>query len=61
MDYSRPHVPKHEDRIDVDDLTTFFVTYMKNEIPEGIKRRCPVLWGRLVVGIKSGVRGSRHG
>ena len=61
MDYSRPHVPKHEDQIDVDDLTTFFVTYMKNEILEGIKRRYPVLWGRLVVGIMSGLRGSRHG
>ena len=31
MDYSRPYVPRHEDQIDVDDLTTFFVTYMKND------------------------------
>ena len=31
MDYSRPHIPKHEDQIDVDDLTTFFVIYMKND------------------------------
>ena len=31
MDYSRPYIPKHGDKIDVDDLTTFFVTYMKND------------------------------
>ena len=31
MDYSRPFIPKHEDKIDVDDLTTFLVTYMKND------------------------------
>ena len=31
MDYSRPFIPKHEDKIGVDDLTTFFVTYMKND------------------------------
>ena len=30
MDYSRPYKPRHGDKIDVDDLTTFFVTYMKN-------------------------------
>ena len=31
MDYSRPLIPKHGDQIAVDDLTTFFVTYMKND------------------------------
>ena len=31
MDYSRPYVPKLWGQIDVDDLTTFFVTYMKND------------------------------
>ena len=32
MDYSRPYIPEHGDEIDADDLTTFFVTYMKNYI-----------------------------
>ena len=31
MKYSGPYLPKLGDQIDVDDLTTFFVTYMKND------------------------------
>ena len=31
MDYSRPPIIKHGRNIGIDDLTTFFVTYMKND------------------------------
>ena len=39
IDYSRPYVPKHEDQIDVDDLTTFLLVvrsmdYSRPHVPE---------------------------
>ena len=37
-DYSRRYIPKHEDQIDVDDLTIFFVIYMKNDTLASIGR-----------------------
>ena len=59
--YSRPYSPKPRDQIDVDDLTTFFVTYMKNDTLAGIERGHPVLWGRWMGGTILGLQGSRHG
>ena len=37
MDYSRPYIRKHGNQIDVDDVTTFFVT-MKNDTMAGSER-----------------------
>ena len=42
MDYSRPYVPEPGDQIDVDDLTTFFVTYMKNDTLASIRDQIDV-------------------
>ena len=38
MDYSRPPMVKHGKNIGIDDLTTFFVTYMKNDTLSRIAR-----------------------
>ncbi len=43
MDYSRPYVPKPGDQIGIDDLTTFLVTYVKNETLASIERQHLVL------------------
>ena len=53
MDYSRPSVPKFGDQIDVDDLTTFFVIYRKNDTLASLSAHINSLRGQTFIHVSA--------
>lgn len=52
MDYSRPDIAKHGQKIGIDDLTNFFVTYMKNDTLSRIARNHLAMADFMEEGVK---------